>query len=129
MGLFDSLAGSMLGKLGGERGTMVQIAMDLLNKHGGVSGVLAMFKAKGYTEQVNSWVGNGQNLPISAEQVAGVLGQGELAQMAAKFGITPDSLSSKIAEHLPTVVDKLTPNGVVNDSTGNLLSTVMGMFK
>jgi uncharacterized protein YidB (DUF937 family) len=129
MGLFDSLAGSMLGKLGGERGTMVQIAMDLLNKHGGVSGVLAMFKAKGYTEQVNSWVGNGQNLPISAEQVAGVLGQGELAQMAAKFGITPDSLSSKIAQHLPTVVDKLTPNGVVNDSTGNLLSTVMGMFK
>jgi uncharacterized protein YidB (DUF937 family) len=129
MGLFDSLAGSMLGKLGGERGTMVQIAMDLLNKHGGVSGVLAMFKAKGYTEQVNSWVGNGQNLPISAEQVAGVLGQGELAQMAAKFGITPDSLSSKIAEHLPTVVDRLTPNGVVDDSTGNLLSTVMGMFK
>ena len=51
MGLFDSLAGSVIGKLGGERGTMVQIAMDLLNKHGGVSGVLAMFKEKGYTEQ------------------------------------------------------------------------------
>ncbi len=129
MGLFDSLAGSVIGKLGGERGTMVQIAMDLLNKHGGVSGVLAMFKEKGYTEQVNSWVGNGPNLPLNSDQVTFVLGQGELAQMAAKFGITPDSLSSKIAEHLPTVVDKLTPNGVVNDSTGNLLSTVMGMFK
>jgi uncharacterized protein YidB (DUF937 family) len=129
MGLFDSLAGSMLGKLGGERGTMVQIAMDLLNKHGGVSGVLEMFKEKGYTEHVNSWVGNGQNLPISSEQVTNVLGHGELSQMAAKFGITPGDLSSKIAQHLPTVVDKLTPNGQVNDSTGNLLSTVMGMFK
>lgn len=129
MGLFDSLAGSMLGKLGGERGTMVQIAMDLLNKHGGVSGVLAMFKAKGLSAEVDSWVGTGKNLPISPEQVTGVLGQGELAQMAAKFGITPADLSSKIAEHLPTVVDKLTPNGVVNDSKTNLLSTVMGMFK
>jgi uncharacterized protein YidB (DUF937 family) len=129
MGLFNNLAGSMLGKLGGERGTMVQIAMDLLNKHGGVSGVLAMFKEKGLTPEVNSWVGNGPNLPISPEQVAGVLGQGELAQMAAKFGITPNDLSSKIAAHLPTVVDKLTPDGKVNDSTSNLLSTVMGMFK
>jgi uncharacterized protein YidB (DUF937 family) len=129
MGLFDSLAGSVLGKLGGDRGTMVQIAMDLLNKHGGVSGVLEKFRQNGFTTLVDSWVGNGSNLPITPDQVAGVLGNSEIAQMAAKFGISPESLTSKIAEHLPEVVNKLTPDGKVNDSTGNLLSTVMGMFK
>ena len=129
MGLFDSLAGSMLSKLGGDRGTMVQIAMDLLNKHGGVSGVLQMFKDRGLEQEVNSWVGLGKNLSITPEQVASVLGQGELAQMAAKFGISPMDLSNKIAENLPGVVDKLTPAGKVNDSTGNILGTLMGMFK
>ena len=129
MGLFDSLAGSMLGKLGGDRGTMVQIAMDLLNKHGGISGVLQMFKDRGLEQEVNSWVGLGKNLSITPEQVASVLGQGELAQMAAKFGISPMDLSNKIAENLPGVVDKLTPAGKVNDSTGNILGTLMGMFK
>jgi uncharacterized protein YidB (DUF937 family) len=129
MGLFDSLAGSVLGKLGGERGTMVQIAMDLLNKHGGVSGVLEKFKQNGFATLVDSWVGNGPNLPITAAQVASVFGNAEISQMAAKFGISADSLTGKIAEHLPEVVNKLTPDGKVNDSTGHLLSTVMGMFK
>jgi uncharacterized protein YidB (DUF937 family) len=49
--------------------------------------------------------------------------------MAAKFGITPDVLSSKIAEHLPAVIDKLTPNGEVEANSGNLLSTVLSMLK
>ena len=129
MGLFNSLAGSVLSKVGGERGTMVQIAMDLLSQHGGVSGVLEKFREKGLSAEVDSWVGNGPNLPISAAQVASVLGSNEVTQMAAKFSISPENLTSKIAEHLPEVVNKLTPDGKVNDSTGHLLSTVMGMFK
>lgn len=129
MGLFNSLAGSVLSKVGGERGTMVQIAMDLLKQHGGVSGVLAKFRQKGLAAEVDSWVGNGPNMPITPDQVTDVLGNSEIAQMAAKFDISPESLSSKIANHLPEVVNKLTPDGKVNDSTGHLLSTVMGMFK
>jgi uncharacterized protein YidB (DUF937 family) len=129
MGLFDSIAGSVLSKVGGERGTMVQIAMDLLNQHGGVKGVLQKFKDNGLETEVNSWVGSGPNLPITGEQVTGVLGSAEIAKMAAKFAISPEELSQKIAQYLPEVVNKLTPDGQVNDSTGNLLSTVMGMFK
>ncbi len=49
--------------------------------------------------------------------------------MAAKFGITPEVLSSQIAQHLPSVVDKLTPNGEITADSGNLLSTVLGMLK
>jgi len=73
MGLFDSVAGAVLGKLGGEQGKMAQIAMDLFNQYGGVSGILEKFKENGMAEQVASWVGRGTNLPISAEQVSSVL--------------------------------------------------------
>ncbi|MES2502883.1 MAG: YidB family protein [Pseudomonadota bacterium] len=129
MGLFDSVAGAMLGKLGGEQGGMAQIAMDLLNQNGGLSGVLDKFKQGGLGEAAASWVGKGENMPISADQIASVLGNGQLAELAAKFGINPETLSAQIAQHLPGVVDKLTPDGEVPAESGNILSTVLGMLK
>jgi uncharacterized protein YidB (DUF937 family) len=78
---------------------------------------------------VSSWVGTGENIAVSPEQISSVLGEGAIADMAAKFGLSPEVLSAQIAQHLPTVVDKLTPAGEVGAESGNLLTTVMGMFK
>jgi uncharacterized protein YidB (DUF937 family) len=129
MGLLDSVAGAVLGKLGGQQGGMAQIALDMFNQNGGIGGVLDKFKAGGLAEQAASWVGKGENLPVSAEQISSVLGSGAIADMAAKFGISPETLSAQIAEHLPTVVDKMTPDGEVTEGSGGLLSTVLGMLK
>jgi uncharacterized protein YidB (DUF937 family) len=129
MGLFDSVAGAVLGKLGGQSGGMAQVAMDMFNQNGGLAGVLEKFQAGGLAEQAASWVGKGENIPVSADQISSVLGSGAIADMAAKFGIDPATLSAQIAEHLPTMVDKLTPNGAVEGDSGNLLSTVLGMLK
>ena len=129
MGLLDSVAGMVLGKLGGQQGGMAQVALDMFNQNGGLAGVLDKFKQGGLAEQAASWVGKGENLPISADQISSVLGSGAIAEMAAKFGIDPATLSAQIAEHLPTVVDKMTPNGAVEADSGNLLSTVLGMLK
>lgn len=129
MGLLDSVAGAVLGKVMGDKGGMAQVAMDMFNQNGGLAGVLDKFKAGGLAEQAASWVGKGENLPISADQISSVLGNGAIAEMAAKFGIDPATLSAQIAEHLPTVVDKMTPNGAVEADSGNLLSTVLGMLK
>ena len=129
MGLFDSVAGAVMGKLGGEQSGMAQIAMDMFNQHGGLSGMIEKFKEGGLGEQAASWVGKGENLPISAEQISSVLGSGAIAEMAAKFGLTPEMLSNQIAQHLPGMVDKMTPNGEVSADSSNLLSSVLGMFK
>lgn len=129
MGLFDSVAGAVLGKLGGEQGSMAQMAIELLNQHGGLSGVLDKFKEGGLASQVASWVGTGENMQISGDQIAQVLGNGQLAEMAAKFGITPDVLASQLAQHLPSVVDKLTPDGSVPTDTSGILGQLMGMLK
>ena len=129
MGLLDSIAGAVLGKLGGEQGGMAQVALDMFNQNGGLSGILDKFKEGGLAEQAASWVGKGENFPISAEQISSVLGSDAIAGMAAKFGIEPADLSAKIAEHLPTVIDKMTPNGEVEAGSGDLLRTVLGLLK
>ena len=130
MGLFDDVAGAVMGKvMGGNQGSMVQVAMEMFNQYGGLNGVLDKFKQGGLGELAASWVGTGENLPISPEQISSVLGSGAIAEMAAKFGITPEVLSNQIAQHLPSVIDKMTPNGEVNPDSGSLLSTVLGMLK
>ncbi len=129
MGLFDSVAGAVMGKLGGEQGNMAQVAMEMFNQNGGLGGIIQKFKEGGLGEQAASWVGKGENLPISAEQISSVIGNGAIAEMAEKFGLSPDVLSSKIAEYLPNVVDKLTPDGEVSGDAGGLLGKVMGMLK
>ena len=129
MGFFDNVAGAVLGKLGGEQGNMAQVAIDLFNQNGGVEGILQKFKDNGLAQQAASWVGTGANQPITPEQVASVLGQGAIADMAAKVGLTPEVISNKIAEHLPAIIDKLTPNGEVEGESGNLLNTVLSMLK
>jgi uncharacterized protein YidB (DUF937 family) len=129
MGLLDSVAGAVLGKFGGEQGGMAQVAMEMFNQNGGLGGILDKFKEGGLGDAAASWVGKGANLPVSADQISSVLGSGAIAEMAAKFGISPETLSAQIAEHLPTVVDKMTPNGEVTADSGNLLSTVLGMLK
>ena len=129
MGMFDGLVGSVLGKVMGEKAGMAQVAMEMFSNNGGVSGILEKFKTGGLADAAASWVGKGENLPVSADQISSVLGNDQIAAMAEKFGIDPATLSAQIAEHLPTVVDKMTPNGAVEADSGNILTSVLGMFK
>jgi uncharacterized protein YidB (DUF937 family) len=68
-----------------------------------------------------SWIGSGQNIPISASQIQSVLGDSAVQDIAHKMGISPDAASGQLAELLPGIVDHLTPNGAAPQS-GELLS-------
>jgi uncharacterized protein YidB (DUF937 family) len=130
MGLLDSVAGALVGKmLGGDNGNMANIAMEMFNQNGGLAGILEKFQANGLGEQAASWVGKGENLSVSPDQITNVLGNSAIGDLAAKFGITPDMLSSQIATYLPTVIDKMTPDGEVSDKSGDLLGNILGMLK
>ncbi len=128
MGLFDSVAGAMLGKLGGEKGAMAQAALELINQNGGIEGVLQKFKDSGLAEQAASWVGKGENLSVSAEQIMQVLGSDTVSDIATKLGLSSDYISTKVAEYLPQVIDKMTPDGEVDNNSGNLLTSILGML-
>ncbi len=112
MSIFGGLGG-MLGNLLDEYGGPQAVATQVLNEMGGVQGVLAKLQQAGLGGQVSSWLGNGTNQPVSPEQIGNALGQGPLADIAAKIGMTPDQLQQAIAHTLPGLIDKISPNGQV----------------
>ena len=99
-------------------GTLSMI-MDFINSPqvGGIAGLQQMFQQKGLGSVVASWVGNGQNLPISVDQLHNVLQGGALQDLAAKSGMDTTQLAGLFSTLLPHVVDKLTPNGQVPDAS------------
>lgn len=107
MGLLDGVIGGVVGA------GMMSVVSGVIEKHGGVQGIVTQFEKNGLGETVKSWVGTGANKPISADQVQQALGTTTLEQLAAKAGISVPELAQKLAQILPQAIDKLTPNGVV----------------
>jgi uncharacterized protein YidB (DUF937 family) len=103
------LAGLMGGAVGAE---MINVVNGLLDKHGGVSGLVSQLESGGLANTVKSWVGSGPNEPVTGQQLQGALGPA-ISELATKMGISPQDLSGKLASILPQAIDKLTPNGVV----------------
>jgi uncharacterized protein YidB (DUF937 family) len=108
MGLLDGMLGGLVG------GEMASIVNGLIEKHGGVQGIIAQFEQQGLGESVKSWVGSGPNSPISAEQVHQALGAGTMQALAAEAGVSPQDLAQKLSQVLPQAIDKLTPGGLAN---------------
>ena len=94
-----------------------------------MNGLLEKFNAAGMGNVVNSWVGTGQNLPISADMVHQVLGSEMMQQLAAKTGLPLEQISNLVAEHLPHVVDGLTPNGTVPTGGNDLFAAGAALLK
>jgi len=78
---------------------------------GGLGGLVEQFARHGMGDIAKSWVGTGQNLPISAEQLQSVLGSGQVAQLAESVGLSHSDTLQQLSSLLPQVVDHLTPNG------------------
>lgn len=107
MGLLDGILG---GAVGAEMASVVSSAIE---RHGGLPGLVSQFEQQGLGGVVHSWIGNGPNQAISADQLHQVLGSAAVQQMAAKFGINPQVLLQQLSQVLPQAVDKMTPTGTV----------------
>jgi len=130
MGILNNLLGSLTGKGGSSAESQVlgAVATMLTDKQsGGLSGLVQNFTKNGLGDIVSSWVGTGQNLPITADQIVKGLGSPQISQLAQKIGIPPETVSSTLANVLPGIVDKLTPNGKV--PTDQLLQDGLSMLK
>jgi len=108
MGMLDGLLG---GVVGAEMATVVN---SFIQQHGGVQGIVAQLEQQGLGGVARSWVANGPNQTISADQISKVFGSSPvLGQLAAKTGLNPQELAQKLSQVLPTAIDKLTPSGSV----------------
>jgi len=116
MGILDSLGNSpelrgVLGQLGSAVLPVVLNEFFGSGSQGGLSAVVAKLEQAGFGNQIKSWLGNGQNLPITAEELQQVLGNDTVRQLVAKYNVPVDQISQILAQELPKAVDKASPNG------------------
>jgi uncharacterized protein YidB (DUF937 family) len=116
MGILDSLENSAAfkGALGQLEAAVVPVVLSEVlgnGSQGGLNAIVAKLQHAGFGDQVKSWIGNGQNLPITAEQLQQVLGSDTVKQLAARFNIPVDQLSKVLAQQLPKAVDHASPDG------------------
>ena len=107
MGMMDGLLGGIVGA------GVVSAVNSILEKNGGLQGVVNEFERNGLGATISSWVGTGPNQPISPGDLRRTMGPDLLQQLAAKTGISIEELTEKLAHVLPQAVDKMTPDGKI----------------
>jgi uncharacterized protein YidB (DUF937 family) len=131
MSLLDTL-GSIFGKSeGGGQPSLVVAALEYVNNQpGGLNGLIQKFQQNGAGDIVSSWIGKGENQPISADMLQNVLGSDVVSGIAQKAGVSPDQASGLLAQVMPHVIDHATPDGEVPAGgqldASNVLSSLGG---
>lgn len=138
MGLLDGIIGNVIGSmLGGNQtqnplGTganqaqsgnvLLQIALSMLQQNGGLEGVLGKLRQGGLEQQADSWVSTGQNMDVSADQLQQVFGSKTINDLASRFGMPVDQAGSAMAQVLPDIINRLTPQGQVPENSNEEIS-------
>jgi uncharacterized protein YidB (DUF937 family) len=150
MGLLDGLLGaalggdreqtqtqdplsSILGSLTGGRGTgtgiggslLLQLALMMLQKNGGLDGVLGKFRQAGMGAQADSWVSNGQNMNLSPDQLQQIFGSGSINDIASQLGMSQNQTGSAMSQMLPELINQLTPQGQVTSESNNSIAEAL----
>ena len=140
MGLLDSVIGMVAGGQGsgggGNAALLNAIVAMLANggqggqggAGGGLGSILANAQQSGLGDVVSSWIGHGQNMPISADQVGNVLGSDMLSNLARQLGMSHGEAASQVSQVLPDVVDRLTPHGQVPQGGLGDVGDLLGML-
>ena len=122
--------GALLGMVASNPQMLQAITGMLSNDggHGGLGGLMAKFQQAGLGDVVSSWVGHGQNQPVSGDQLTNVLGEDTMAGLAEKLGISPGDAAGQLSNVLPGLIDKLTPNGAAPSGGLGNAGDLMGML-
>lgn len=130
MGILDDVVGKILGsESGAESSGLRDSVLDMLTdkEGGGLSGLVQSFQQKGLGDTISSWIGTGQNTSISPEQIEEGVGTERIQNLAAKAGMSTEEVTAKLSELLPTMIDKITPDGLVPE--GGLLDKGLEFLK
>jgi uncharacterized protein YidB (DUF937 family) len=141
MGLLDGILGSMMGGMmgsgtsaqtaqGAQGGNpMLQMALQMLQQNGGIEGLLAKFQQAGMGQQAQSWIGTGQNMPITPDALSQIFGRGQLSQIAQQMGMSPDEAAGGLSQALPQVVDQMTPGGQIPEEQNDLVAQALAILQ
>jgi uncharacterized protein YidB (DUF937 family) len=101
--LKDLLPGGLGGLLGGAAaGTVLS---------GGLGNLIKELQDSGHGRAAQSWVGTGPNQKIAPLELASALGTDTLDALSQQTGVGREDLLAGLSQHLPDLIDQLTPNG------------------
>ena len=95
---------------------------------GGLGDLIGRFTQGGMGDVIGSWIGHGQNAPVSGSQVTDVLGSDAIGKIAAQLGITHAEAADQVSQVLPQVVDQLTPQGQVPEGGLGSIGDILAQF-
>ena len=146
MGLLDSVLGSVLGgrqqQGSGGADALINIVAGMLANRGqggagaegdsgglgGLAGLAEQFQRGGLGDVMKSWIGTGQNLPVSPDQLGQVLGGDVLGQLTERTGLDQGDLLGKLSQILPQLVDHATPDGQIPAGDIGDIGAILGRF-
>jgi len=111
MGLLDSVTDALRGVLGQSNASAMPALISSVLAKTNRGGIAAKLQHGGLGDEVASWLGSGATLPVSPEQLRGALGNQQVQELAAHFGVPVDAALKMLSEHLPQAVDQASPNG------------------
>lgn len=134
MGLLDSLVQTALqSALGGssqdQTANVVKSVVGMLTSNsGGLNDLVGKLAQSGLADVANSWVGKGENKPISAAQLVEALGQDKVNALAQEAGIPQEKGAEVLSQVIPNVVNEMTPDGEIPEphQWGALSKIILG---
>ena len=108
---------------------LLPLAMQWVQRNGGIGGVLEKFQSKGYSQQAASWVSNGSNEELQPHAVSELMGTEELSRLSQQLGVSQEEVSSGMAQILPEMMNHLTPQGGVPDDGDEVLNRGTSMLE
>jgi uncharacterized protein YidB (DUF937 family) len=113
MGFLDTIAAALPKEqaAAGQAGLPGALRQLIEHDSGGIGGLAERFRSAGLGQIVESWIGNGANRPVAPQEVGRALGDEQVGKMARQTGLSSSELLPLLARYLPTIVDRLTPQG------------------
>lgn len=125
-------------KMGDKAGGMMDAISGLTGGNLDMGSLMGKLTEGGLGDQVQSWMGDGDNEPVSAEQLKSALGEEQMAAASEKMGVDTDTAAQQLSESLPDLADKFSGGGSMLDASGladklggasGIMDMAKGLFK
>ena len=129
---FLKMGQELLGDKMGDAGGLMEAMSGLTSGEGlDIAGIAEKLKAGGLGDQLGSWLGDGENQPVSADEITGALGADKIDEVASKMGVESGAAAEALSQAMPSMLDKLSSGGDLLESatSGNPMDAVKGLFK
>lgn len=138
MGILDNLLGAAAPRASVTEEAPPAVLIDSLTElisgqghSGGLAGLAQRFSHAGLGDVLDSWIGRGENAPVTGPQLEAVLGSDFISGLAARLGVDGPVAAALVAQWLPRLIDAFTPTGRLPEQRQfgedpGLLSAVVG---